>query len=82
MTDTIHKRMTIINRMIKQAHSCPKPVELLLPRHRVRRVAEHIRLSMLFTRVSIDEIEQMIVDGKLKLLGIPVRVIGSKEPKQ
>lgn len=68
--------MTIINRMIRTAKANPPPTVLELPRHLVRQVAEHSRLSMQPPRPSCDELERMIVRGEMCMLGIPVRVIG------
>lgn len=67
--------MTIINRLIKEAKSDPRPERLVLPSNHVRTVAEHARSLMFWKEdISCDDIEAMIRRGEMKLLGIPVVV--------
>lgn len=66
----------MINWLIKQAKASPQPTELALPRHRVRQVAEHARLSMFMGDCcSCDELAAAIERGEMKILGVPVRIV-------
>jgi hypothetical protein len=71
--------MTLINRLIREAKSDPPPRYLVIPRHRVRQVAEHARMLMQHEPLSCDGIEKMIIAGEMKMMGIPVRVAGGRD---
>lgn len=65
--------MTLVNRLIKEARSKPEYLDIQ-PNH-VRTLAAHSHSLMMTTdRPTIEEIEDMILAGKMCMCGIPVRV--------
>ena len=72
------ERMTFINRLIKEAKSEPPPRELTIRPNQVRAMAEHCQscTSHFLNAPKIEEIEEWIRAGALRLLGVPVRVLG------
>lgn len=68
--------MTLVNRLIKEAKTEPRPTELLINSGQVREIAAHVYSIMWGgpDRPTIEKIEEMIRDGKMRMLDIPVRV--------
>lgn len=68
--------MTAINRFIKEAKSGATEI-VVRDGKQLRQVAEKARNSIELWQRPVDEIEALIRAGKVYLLGVPVRVIGS-----
>lgn len=65
--------MTLVNRLIKEAKS--KPDHLTIKPNQVRQIAAHCHsLRMTSVGPTIEELEQMICDGRFRMCGIPVKV--------
>jgi hypothetical protein len=72
--------MTFINNLIKQAKAEPQPRELTIRPNQVRALAEHCMgcCAMTNSEAHRAQIEQIICDGGLRMLNVPVRVLGPK----
>jgi len=70
--------MTFINRLISEAKAEPPPRELNIRPNQVRAMAEHCRscASPYIKYPTREQLEQTIRDGGLRLLNVPVRVLG------
>jgi hypothetical protein len=70
--------MTFINRMIKAAKAEPQPRELTIRPNQVRALAEHcLSCTAAFgLGMQLPEIEQHIRNGGLRMLNVPIRVLG------
>ncbi len=67
--------MTLVNRLIKEARGSPDYLDINLGQ--VRQIAAHAHSLMMTTkRPSIEELEEQIKAGKMRMCGIPVRVLG------
>ena len=64
--------MALIGRLLRHVHN--GATELLIRPQDVGPLAEHVRSCML-TPLTSDEARRIILAGKLKMLGVPVRVI-------
>lgn len=74
--------MTLINQLIAEARKDPRPEYLSVPGNKIRQVCEHARLiSAATNKVALNDLVQMALDGKMKMLNIPIRVIGAVPKK-
>ena len=70
---------TFINHLINEANRIPKPKEFVIQPCQVDTLAAHMR-KMLKGDIDMDSepLRDQIITGRVKLLGIPVRVAGVK----
>jgi hypothetical protein len=66
--------MSFINHLIKRAKAEPPPSELVIPPNRLGTLIDHI-LATTFVRRDAGLVRQNLLDGKVRLLGVPLRVI-------
>ena len=63
----------VINNLIRQAKSVPPPVELTIRANQVGAVAQHMRGCLYRDWEDVQSLEQMLRDGQVRILGIPIR---------
>jgi hypothetical protein len=64
--------MTIQNRIIKEAKAKPEYISVRLCD--VRKIAKHATHSVGCYGVPLLEIEKKLLDGEVRILGVPIRV--------
>lgn len=70
----------LINDLVRRAQEEPRPSELTIKPTEVGTLVDHLRATMWFSKegghvaMSADEMRQMVESGKLKFLGVRVRV--------
>ena len=69
--------MTAINRILREIKK-EKATEVYIRSNEVRTIAEHARLTQYHDKFSIDDIEKIIRKGDLKILSVPVKVLGNE----
>jgi hypothetical protein len=75
--------MSLINDLHRRAEAHPRPTELTIKLTDVGTLADSMRATMWFTNdgtpieVRLEEFRRQILDGKVRFLGIPVRVLGA-----
>lgn len=70
--------MSLVNRLIKQASSTPRPSELVIHSNQIGTLAEHIRATQPYL-IEIELVLSRLAHGQIRLMGIPLRVIGRRE---
>lgn len=65
--------MSFVNNLIRQAKSEAKPAELIVPSNHLGAVVEHAAGCMYLER---EFIRKKLMAGQLRMLNIPLRVVG------
>lgn len=69
--------MNLVDDLIRRARANPPPAELTINENEVSALAEHGRSCMKKPPLR-GELEEMIRQGKMRFMAIPLRVLGAK----
>jgi len=69
--------MTFLNRMIQAAKSENPPPELTIRPNQVNALVDHMQACQFgYTRSDASQLRQKVLDGKVKMINTPIRVLG------